>query len=184
MYIGRTIGKKWFSTASGLLIKVSQITKTVPQTLMAHSWMTGISSPSSMLKSTHKVGLWAKRSRQKWLDEKAKHWRTKPIFYFGLSVSTQLSSEKHRLLFWFSTKLQCLGFGFFFPFRLSWRCHSFLPNKYLWVMHILTPGSAILIYGLCSCMWKCGAAPSWQAVQLPSGTAPWPALRLDSFQQL
>lgn len=51
-------------------------------------------------------------------------------------------------------------------------------------MHMLTPSSAILIYRLCSCMWKCDAAPSWQDVQLPSGTAPWMALRLDSFQQL
>lgn len=58
--------KKWFSTASGLLIKVSQITKTdYTQTLMVCSQMTRIFPTSSMLKCTHSVRLWVKRGKHK-----------------------------------------------------------------------------------------------------------------------
>lgn len=152
---------------------------------MARSQMTGIFLTSSMLKYTHKVRLWVKRSKHK--NDQMERWNAEKLNqYFTLVLQSLFSwAGRSTTFFLILHKTSMPRFwAFFFLFRLSWRCHSFLPNKYLWVMHMLTPSSAILIYRLCSCIWKCSAAPSWQAVQLPSGTAPWTALRLDSFQQL
>lgn len=146
--------------------------------------MTGIFSASNMLKSLYEIRLWVKMSKRK----SDTGWKGKTLKKLNQDVTLVLPSlwavrSMSSFLMLHKTSVPPPA-----PqeksFELPWRCLSFLPNKDLRVMHILTPGLAILIYRLCSCMWQWGRAPSWQAVRLPSGTAPWTALTLGSFQQL
>lgn len=136
---------------------------------------------------------WKEADTEVTLNEKVNLRRTKPRCYLCLPLWSYCPCLADQ---WgagaslrFSTKLNyhCFVRWFFFLFFVTASSSpgDVNPSSLIKLCKscTLTLGSTILIYGLCSCIWKWWTAPSWQAAWLLT-RACWAAPTLGSFQLL